>query len=269
VGETSIGLQRTSYEKHVERPGLPEVGTREEPWLVSATVAGFVTPTIALYAGYTRGLEESGIAPDNAANRNQVLPAIRTQQMDAGVRWNLSPKLKLVAGLFEVEKPYLTTDERNVFTTVGQVRHRGVELSFNGSVHSDWNIVAGAVLMEPRVIGEAVDLGRVSRRPVGQTERLIRANLQYRPPAMQPLSLDLAVAHYGERIASRDGITAVPAYTLVDVGARYRMKLGQAPATLRLQAANITDAFAWAVLSSNTFGLMDGRRYSATLYVDF
>jgi iron complex outermembrane receptor protein len=30
--------------------------------------------------------------------------------MDAGVRWAITPGLKLVAGGFEVEKPYFTTD---------------------------------------------------------------------------------------------------------------------------------------------------------------
>jgi hypothetical protein len=33
--------------------------------------------------------------------------------------------------------------------------------------------------------------------------------------------------------------------------------------------ANITDEFAWAVFASNSFGLMDERRYSAVLFVDW
>lgn len=269
VGEASVGLQRTNYEKRIDQPGLPQAGTRDEPWLVSATIAGYLSSSVALYAGYTRGLEESGIAPDSAANRNEALPAIRTQQMDAGVRWALTPQLKLVAGAFEVEKPYFTTDESNIYTALGQVRHRGVEFSLAGTVLDNLSLVAGALLMKPEVTGEAVESGRVGKRPVGQTDRVLRLNLDYRPPSVVALSLDMAVANYGQRVASSDVQAVVRDYTTVDLGARYRMKIGNAPATLRLQAANLTDEFAWSVLSSNSFGLMDGRRYSAALYVDF
>lgn len=193
VGEASLGLQRTNYEKRIDQPGLPQVGTRDEPWLASAAIAGYLSSGLALYAGYTRGLEESGIAPDSAANRNQALPAIRTKQMDAGVRWAVTPQLKLVAGAFEVEKPYFTTDELGIYTTLGQVRHRGVEFSLAGTVLDNFSVVAGALLMKPEVAGEAVELGRVGKRPVGQTDRVLRLNLDYRPPAIAALSLDMAV----------------------------------------------------------------------------
>jgi len=268
VGEASLGVQRAEYEKRIRQPGLPEVGTEDDPWLVSATVAAHASADLAFYAGYTRGLEETGIAPDTAANRNAALPAIRTQQVDGGARWSVTKDLKLVAGLFEVKKPYFNTNESNVFTTLGNVRHRGVEISLNGKPHEDWSLVAGAVLMEPRVTGEPVREGRIGRKPVGQTERLLRLNLEYRPPALSALSLDLAVANYGERVASNDGTSVLPEYTVADIGARYRMQVGGRPATLRLWVGNVTDEFFWDVSASNSFGLSDGRRYSATLFVD-
>lgn len=269
VGEASIGVQRTHYEKRIDQPSLAAVGTHDDPWLISATLAGYLSPRAALYVGYTRGLEETGLAPDSAANRNQALPAIRTRQMDAGLRWAVTSSTKLVAGVFEVEKPYFTTDERNVFGELGKVRHRGIELSLVGSVSDRLNWVAGALLMEPEVTGQAVDLGRVGRRPVGQTDRLLRLNVDYRLAAIPALSFDLAVANQGQRIASSDQQAVAPDYTLIDFGARYRMKLGNAPATVRVLAANLTDEFAWTIFNSNSFGLMDGRRYSATLVVDF
>jgi iron complex outermembrane receptor protein len=268
VGEASVGLQRAEYEKRVQQPGLPEVGTQDEPWLVSATLAAQASAQLAFYAGYTRGLEETGIAPDTAANRNAALPAIRTQQMDGGVRWALTKDLKLVAGLFEVKKPYFNTNENNIFTTLGDVRHRGLEVSLNGTPHPDWSLVAGAVLMEPRVTGEPVREGRIGRKPVGQTERLLRLNVEYRPPALRALSVDLAIANQGERIASNDGLAVLPDYTVLDIGARYRMKFGGRPATFRFWVGNVTDQFFWDVSASNSFGLSDGRRYSATLFVD-
>jgi iron complex outermembrane receptor protein len=188
--------------------------------------------------------------------------------MDVGVRWAPKPGLKLVAGVFEVQKPYFTTDESNLYSAQGEVRHRGLEVSLSGTLVDNVSVVAGALLMEPEVSGEAVESGRVGRRAVGQTDRVLRLNLDYRVPTVPAFSLDLAVVNYGQRTASSDGMSAVPDYTTIDIGARYRMKLGNAAATLRVQAANVTDAFAWNVLSSNSFGLTDGRRYTAMLFVD-
>lgn len=269
VGELSLGIQRSRYEKSVDQPGLPRTATRDQPWLPNANVSVYLGKRLALYAGHTRGLEESGIAPDDAANRNQALPAIRTRQSDAGLRWAFADDMKLVAGAFDVRKPYFTTDERNVYGAIGEVRHRGVELSLSGRPIDAFSLVAGAVLMRPRVSGEAVRLGRVGDRPIGQTERVLRADLEYRPPSLAGLSFDLSMSHYGERIASRDGVNRVPAYTLVDVGARYRFRLGSAPATLRLLVANLGDTYTWNIYGNNSFGLTDGRRYLAQLAVDF
>ncbi|UHQ23696.1 TonB-dependent receptor [Lysobacter sp. 5GHs7-4] len=268
-GELSLGLQRTRYEKHVDQPGLTRASTHDDLWLPNANLTAYLSRRLALYAGHTRGLEESGVAPDDAANRNQALPAIRTRQTDAGLRWTLPNEMKLVAGLFDVRKPYFITDERNVYGALGEVRHRGVELSLSGRPSDNLSLVAGAVLMRPRVSGEAVREGRVGERPIGQAERVLRTDLEYRPPALPGWSFDLAMSHYGERVASRDGINRVPAYSLADIGARYRFKLGNAPATLRLLVANVGDTYAWNLYGHNSFGLTDGRRYVVQLAVDF
>ena len=191
-----------------------------------------------MYAGHTRGLEESGVAPSDVANRNQALPAIRTRQTDAGLRWTLGP-MKLVAGVFDVRKPYFTTDERNVFTTLGDVQHRGIEMSLSGKPVPALSVVAGAVLMRPRVTGAPVREGRIGDRPVGQTDRLLRADLDYRPSQLPQWSFDLATTYTGDRVSSRDNRAEVPAYTLVDLGARYRFEIGRSKATLRLQVANV------------------------------
>ncbi|WP_369061803.1 TonB-dependent receptor [Caulobacter sp. 73W] len=269
VGEASLGVQRADYEKTILVPGSGPTTAADQPWLLNAAAAAHLNQKVALYAGYTRGLEESGLAPNNAANRNEALPAIRTRQLDAGVRWTVSAKLKLVAGVFDVRKPYFNTDETNAFVVLGDVRHRGAEFSLTGSPTKDLSVVAGAVLMQPRVTGEAVEQGRVGKIPLGQPERILRVNLEYRPPIWPGFAVDLAIANYGERAASRDNAVFLEGYTLVDLGARYRFKVADNPAMLRVQIANLTDAYVWSVAGSNSYGLQDRRRVTATLAVDF
>ena len=269
VGEAAIGIQRADYTKRIDQPGLPRTATTDRPLLLNASAAVTITDRLALYAGYTRGLEESGLAPVNAANRNEALPAIRTRQVDGGVRWALPGGMKLVAGVFDVAKPYFNTDERNVFNVLGDVRHRGAEISLAGNPTERLSLVAGAVLMRPRVTGAAVDDGRVGARPLNQPERTLRGNAEYRPAFAPGFSVDLAVANVGRRYASRDNTVTVPSYTLVDLGARYRFRIGKAPATFRLQMQNVRDVFAWNIVGSNSYGLMDKRRITAFLAADF
>lgn len=249
IGEVSLGLQRADYRKTITQPNMPETIARDRPWLLNAAGSLLITSRLAIYAGHTRGLEESGIAPNNAANRNEALPAIRTSQSDAGLRWTLSERIKLVAGVFDVRKPYFNTDAQNRFVVLGNVRHRGAEFSLSGNPTDRLSIVAGAVLMEPRVTGEAVERGIVGELPLGQSGRVVRSNIDWRPKALPGVSFDLALANFSERAASRDNVVVLPGYTLVDVGARYRFKVGDAPAMLRFQLSNVTNTYttvSWA-----------------------
>lgn len=270
VGEASLGLQKTDYRKTIALPGgVPATSTRDRPWLFNASAAAYLTDSLALYAGYTRGLEESGLAPNNAANRNEALPAIRTQQADAGLRWAINDRMKLVAGAFDVRKPYFNTDEANRFVVLGDVRHRGLEFSLAGNPVDSVSLVAGAVLMRPRVTGEAVELGRVADRPLNQSARILRGNVDYRPEFLEGLSFDAAVSNFGRRAASRDNLVILPAYTLVDLGVRYRFKIARSPAMLRLQVQNVGNTFYYDVDGSNTYGLTDGCRAFVYLAADF
>jgi len=176
--------------------------------------------------------------------------------------------MKLVAGVFDVRKPYFSTDEANAYTVLGDVRHRGAELSLSGNPVDGLNIVAGAVLMQPRVTGEAVELGRVGRKPLGQPATVLRVNADYRFAFLPGLSVDLALSWYGSRPASRDNLVSVDPYAMIDIGARYRFKLGKSPATFRVQMQNVTNRYVWDVVGSNSYGLMDKRRVSAFLAVD-
>jgi iron complex outermembrane recepter protein len=269
VGELSFGLQKTRYRKRTDQPGLPLAISRSDPLLFNVTAAGDISKTIAVYGGYTRGLEESGIAPQNAANRNEGLPAIITTQRDIGLRWAISPEIKLIAGLFDVRKPYFNLDANNVFALLGDTKNQGVEVSLSGNLTKRLNIVAGGVLSRPRVTGEGVRLGRLGRLPVDQAARKVDFNVDWRPPIIDGLSLDASIGHSGRIIATRNNLVAIPARTLVDLGGRYAFKLGAAPASFRLSVSNVFNEYGFDLRGAGSYDLIDGRVASARLTVDF
>jgi iron complex outermembrane receptor protein len=265
--QLGIGLQRTSYEKRVDKVAA-QTSTTDEPWLYNMTAAYALNDTLTAYASYTRGLEESGVAPDAASNRREALPAIRTRQADAGMRYAIVPSMKLFAGVFEVAKPYFTLDDTNRYRALGEVTHRGLEVSLSGAVGPNLDVVAGAVIMEPEVSGPDVREGLVSSRPVGQPKRTLLLNADWRPPLLSGLSFDVGVRHVTDMPATRDNSVTLPARALVDLGARYRFNLRSVPAALRLSVMNITDEYGYELKGSGVYDVIPGRHATAYLTLD-
>jgi iron complex outermembrane receptor protein len=276
VAELSLGLQKTDYKKNTVIPGGPAITSKDSPWLYNGTLALHLTDKLVAYAGYTRGLEESGVAPANAVNRNSAPPALRTSQRDAGFRYAILPRLSVVAGVFDVRKPYFNLDPDFVYRELGTVQHRGLELSLAGQPIEGLSVVAGAVFLDADVSGEAVDIGKIGPKPVGTTGRIARVNFDYRLPFFNAVSVDLGITNQAAQVASvlsyaelgGSQLMTEP-QTLVDVGARYRFKLRGAPATLRAQVTNAFDIYRWKVGGNSAFRFIDERRLILSLAADF
>jgi iron complex outermembrane receptor protein len=269
VGEASVGVQKAFYERRSDQPGLPSVYSKDNPWLVNGTMALYLSNALVAYSSFTRGLEESGEAPQNAVNRGESVPASRTTQVDAGLRYAITPSLRLVAGVFQVTKPFFNLDTANVFTQLGDVRHRGVELSLTGQPLEGLTVVAGTVLLQARVTGAAVTSGRIGAEPLGRFPRVSRLNLQYGPKAWAGFSVDGQVENISGRYVNILNTARAPGYTTLNLGARYVFRKGTSGAALRFQAQNLTDTFAWTISPTAAYTPIDQRRFTLSLTVDF
>jgi len=269
IGELSVGLQKTDYEKTVLLPGLSPSKTSSRPWLFNVTAAIYVRHNLSIYAGAARGLEESGIAPLGAVNRNQPLPAIRTSQKDGGLRWTFGPKAQLSVGAFELLKPYSQLNGANFFTVLGSVRSRGIEASLKAEPVPGLSLLVGGVLLDPQVTGEGVTLGLLGKRPVGIARQTFKLNANWQPPDLTTVSFDFGVRHLGKRWATRDNSVQLPERTFVDFGARYRVNLATNPVTLRLTVTNVFNIYSVDVSSSGIFYVGDGRQVSVSVAADF
>jgi iron complex outermembrane recepter protein len=270
IGEIGLSVQKTQYRKRTTDPDprlvIPE--TRDSPFLYSATAAIFVTPTLAAYGGYTRGLEESPVAPEEAVNLNEAPPAIRTEQKDAGVRWTVSKGVTAVLGVFDVAKPYFNLDAASRFRQLGMVRHRGVEVSIAGPIAPGFNLVAGAVYLDATVSGEEVQRGLIGRRPIGATALRGTFALDYRFPRFDALSLDFSIDATSDRTANAANTLVIPTRAFVSMGGRYRFKVGDTPVLVRAQIGNVTNVFGWNVGGSGFFVPNGPRRFSVSIAAD-
>jgi iron complex outermembrane receptor protein len=267
LGQLAVGVQKEEYEKTVDTPGTGESHLTDSPWRLYSTAAVPVGKA-SFYAGYTQGLEDSGTAPSTAENRNTILPATRTWQVDAGVRLPLAPKLNLIAGLFELNKPYFDLDTDNVDRQLGQQRASGLELSIAGQVTPTLNVNAGALIGEVHVIGPDLAAEGVGSAAFGQPRNQYLINIDYGLPKWPALSTDLAVYHFGTVPASVNDAFYDSAVTVLNLGARYRFSFLGAPATLRVQMQNVTNVYFWNVQFSPGYLQFAPRTVIAYLTVD-
>jgi iron complex outermembrane receptor protein len=240
VGEISFGLSRVSYRKVTRIPLLAPVEARASPWLYNATAAFTISHEVSLYAGYARGFEESGIAPANAANRNEPLESILTRQMDAGVRIRTAGHITAVAGVFDLSRPYFGFDSGNDFRRIGSVHSRGAEFSISGRLTSKLDLVLGGVLLRSRVAVGSDAQGHIGSKPFGLPSHILNFNANWQTP-LSGVQLDAQISHRGRQPATTDNLVFLPPKLLVNLGGRYGFRLAGRSASLRVQVQDALD----------------------------
>lgn len=268
IGQVNVGLQHSDYRKSVRTPDGALPISRDKPWLFNIAATAELSNAVALYASATQGLEESEVAPENALNRDAAPPAVRTRQIDAGFRLRAGP-MTLIAGAFDIRKPYYGLDRGNVFRELGTIRHRGLETSLTGIPVDGVTLVMGGAWLDARVTGEEVASGNIGRRPAGTPSRTLIANVEWRPPQWRAFSLDAAIEHRGPSYGDVANRVRVASYTPIDLGLRYRFVVRSAPVIFRLQATNLLNAYGWEVSSGNAFVYTQPRQIVGRLTVDF
>ena len=242
----AAGVEPVRYERSVSEPAATPVTQDENPVLYYFSLGMPITAHAAAYAGLTRGLEDSGLAPPGATNRGQLLPASRTAQEEVGVRYTAGTTT-LVAGLFSIRKPYYNVASDGSYAWLGTETHRGIELSLNAEPLAGLTLVAGAVFMAPEV-AVASGVEGVGSAPVNQPRSMLQLGADYRLPACRRCSLDITATRQGEVPVRLDDGAYNPAQTLVNVGGRYRFTLAGRTATLRVQVQNVTNQKVWFVI---------------------
>ena len=266
------GLSKTSYTKAIDfaDPLLADPVTRDRPitWNVSSSLV--LRKGLSIYAGASQGQEEALIAPDVAVNRSEAPPAIHTRQIEGGVKLAVAAHITLIAGAFSITKPYFNLDAASRYRQLGSLNNRGLEMSLTGQVVPGLNLVGGLLLLDPRISGEAVTSGKIGPRPVGQVRRHAVANFDWRlSGGKSPLSFDLAIESFSSRVGNGANTLSAAPRTVVNLGARYRFKLGHGTFLLRPLLQNLFDNYGWQVSTSGGWTYTAPRAFTLQIVADF
>lgn len=271
VGDLNLGVQKTSYERTLTHPVNPTQVRKQTPWLYNGSVSVRPVPDLTLFTSYTKGLEDGGTTPQSSRNRGEAVPAVLTRQIDGGLMYAFAPGLKMNASVFQISKPFFDRDATNLYTVVGDLRHRGFEFSFTGQVMPGLTVVAGAVLLQARVSGDLVDQGLIGRVPIGRDARAARVDLQYALPQVRGLSVDTQIEYTDRGRGNSLSRANIPPRAVLNLGTRYRFQMFGTSATFRARLQNVTNTYSWDLMGGNNFYFqyLPPRRFSASLSADF
>jgi iron complex outermembrane receptor protein len=267
-----VGLSWSKYRKAVDfsTPGVADPVTIDRPLLLNVSGSVALARNLIVFAGYTRGQEEALIAPDVATNRSEAPPALRTAQLEFGARLGISPGVTMILGGFRITKPYYNLDPVQRYRQLGTLANQGLELSLAGQMLPGLTVVGGALLLDPKVSGEAVDAGLIGPRPVGQIRMRSVLNVDWRPKGgKSPFSFDMALESVSSRTANIANTLAAPPRTTVNFGTRYRFKRGPNSFVARAQLQNAFNNYGWNVNASGGWTYTNPRYLMVQLVGDF
>jgi iron complex outermembrane recepter protein len=268
LAQLTLGVQKVFYQRTVLESQRPSIYYSTSPWLFSAAASGDLTPKLLVYGSYTRGFENIGNAPVNASNANEPVPSELTWQVDAGVRYQLDPKLQFVAGVFEIEKPYFNLDQSNLFRLLGTTSNRGAEFSLTGDLTSRLNVVSGIVLIQPKVqYAPGARPGPTNAVAIGPIPGYMSTYFQYHPEGVPGLVLGTTIQFTSSRYAVYPTV-GLPAFVNVGADVRYKTTLLGHHATYWLEMYNLGDVYGLTPSASGQLQSLDARRFEFSLVVD-
>ncbi len=211
----------------------------------SAALIWLPSQRVTVYGSYNEGLDGGGYAPTYATNIGERLEPIRSKQAELGLKLQPDESLSISAALFKIDRPLQAVDGAdNVFKTLGQQSHRGLELSLSGELLPGLSAIAGTTWLDAKVSGTGD--AREGKRPTNVAKFQANAFLDWRVPAVQGLSVNGGLFHVGNRPLDQANAVLAPAYTRIDAGARYAMRVGSTPVIWRLQVENLSNKRYWA-----------------------
>lgn len=258
--QLALNLGLRSVRTRLRNAPLAEVLTQrsDQTLLYNAALVLPIAKTFTAFATTTRGLEEAGFAPANAANRFAALAPVQSKQSELGVKWQANENLSAILTGFDLSKPDAGLGADNRYDYLGLVRHRGVEASVAGALTPQWNIVAGAMRMSPRLSGENVARGLIGDQPVGRSADLGLLSLSY-AHSTSGWSSDVSLNFFGRRPANAANARYTGGNSTLALGLRYPFKFAGLPAQWRIRLFNAGNHFAW-VATPNSLQIFSAPR---------
>lgn len=274
-----IGLRHTRLNRYsVETDGDKDIRIEQSlntPW---AALGWTFAPKTQAYVSWGEGLETKAaprLMEDALDNSGQVLPALKSRQIELGVKGQYAHEgVSALWGtnVFEIRRPQAET-VGNTYQLDGDARHRGVEGFWQGRMGA-WGLGGSAMFIDAERRGSSLaDVN--GHTPVNVPEHALKLSGSYSFGAPWALTLQADVVHEGQRWVDSANTVRLPSWTRVDLGVRAVQPLSeQRSITWRLGVNNAFNKRAWreapSMFGGHTYLFqMRERTITASAQIDF
>lgn len=227
---------------------------------------------ISVYANYIEGLQTPVVVSGAFANVGTVFPPTKTNQAETGV--------KIDAGRFTATLDYFEIEQRSIITVGsglsatqqlnGKQRNRGVELNVFGEITPAIRVLGGVAMIDGRQVKTTNGLTD-GFKAIGVPAVTANIGAEWDTPFVRDLTLTGRVIYTGSQYATPTNSIELPAWTRVDLGARYTVisPWNGKPIVIRANVENLFDKAYWASAYSGVLTLAAPRTYLLSTTFNF
>ncbi len=220
---------------------------------LSPTVSVIYTPTpvVTAYATWAQAVEQSDQAPSTVVNANAYLSPYHDTEYEIGAKYAVTPSLLLTVDGFRMTRPFADTLADNVFQVIGEQRNYGIETFAQGDVSPALSVFGGVTYIDAQLVNTGV-ASTDDKLVVGVPHVKTDIAVDYHPAFLDGFAVTGAVHYEGARAATNTNNSFAPAYTTLDLGARYTTMVLKHHMTARFQVLNVTDTFYYVSIADGT-----------------
>lgn len=253
---TPSGAVTTRYDEHALTPAM---GVVIKPW----------TAPVSVYANYIEGLSQGDRVTDvTAANFGEVFPPYQSKQMEVGAKWDAGTLLNTLA-VFQITRPSLIKNgDSNRYAPDGEQRNRGIEWSIAGEAAAGLRLLGGATYL--KAINTKSSTGLLDgKTAIGVPSWLFNLGAEWDMPSLPGLTLRAAAIYTGQQYADSANTQKLPAWTRLDLAARYATRLAAHNVVFRASVENALDKRYWSGAWYGSTSVGTPRTVKLAVSVDF
>ncbi|WP_437882557.1 TonB-dependent siderophore receptor [Pseudomonas sp. LRF_L74] len=265
----TLGVRRQSIGADAWNAGTGIRTSDYDKSIVTPIYGLVIKPTdyLSIYANHIESLIQGPTAPSASSNYGEMFAPYRANQTEVGVKLDWGTYGGSL-GVYRIELPQGVTGTDLVYRVDAEQRNQGIELSVFGEPLPGLRLLAGGTLIDTELSGTAGGTND-GNRAVGVPEFQFNVSADWDVPGVPGLALNGLLLRTGGQFYDTGNVYSIPAWTRVDLGARYAFKVDQRDVTVRASLENVADKDYWA--STNGGYLTQGapRTLKVSATVDF
>lgn len=254
----TLGGRFQAVEQKNKLNGRKADASRFSPMLMAAWVP---QPDLVVYGNYMEDLEPADIKTDDDGHTTMSKPRV-SRQFEVGVRKNWGDFVTTL-NAFQIKRPGYWRGNTKTGTDFaaykaaggadgdeqGMERSRGIEFNaYANLLNKTLRPTFGLMYLQSTVKNypNAAD-NLVNGVQVANPRVIAKAGVEWDAPFAKGLTLNGNVSYFGKSYQDTKKQYAFPSYTLVDVGARHKTKLGKNTLTVSSSVENLFNKNYWQV----------------------